>query len=95
MNTITSFGIVCYSVAYGYVFLYILKRLLPPITERRPTISELVLLLGSLGVGGLINAAVRDIDGRNYIGPYGNGLLVGVASNVIITLALERLHRNS
>lgn len=85
---ITACGIGGIGVVYGYVLFYVLKRYLPPFSQTPPAIKELVLSLASLGGGGAIGAFVTSLDGINYIGPYGLGLLVGAATNVIVTLCL-------
>jgi hypothetical protein len=73
----------------GYVTFYVLKRHQPPTTPTPIAINEVVALLVALGAGGLIGGAFVALEGVNYIGGYGIGLLVGFVANVLLTIAHE------
>jgi hypothetical protein len=77
-----------FGMFYGYVTLYILKRYLPPLSQDTPKIRELVSALLALTAGGVMGAMVRSIDGVNYIGAYGIGLVLGTMLNVTVTIWL-------
>jgi len=74
----------------GYILIYSVKRQLPPVSKSRTALKEVVMSLVWIGIGGTIGAAVISLDGVNYIGPYGIGLLAGVAANVAITFHGQR-----
>ncbi len=77
-----------FGMFYGYITLYILKRYLPPLTQDTPKMRELVSALLTLTAGGVMGAMVRNIDGVNYVGAYGIGLMLGTMFNVIVTIWL-------
>lgn len=87
---IDSLGIASIGVVYGYVLFYALKRYMPPTTQAPLTVKELLLLLTTLGLSGGISAAFVSVNGINQIGPYGIGLLIGSATNVGLSLWLEK-----
>lgn len=83
---ITAMGIGSIGTVYGYVLFYVLKRYLPPVIPEPPSFKELLLSVTSLGMGSAIGASLVSLDGMNYIGPYGIGMLIGATINTIITL---------
>lgn len=83
-------GIACIGVVCGYVLFYSLKRNQPPISSAPLPISEVVVLLAAIGAGGVIGGAFIALEGINYIGAYGVGLLLGVAINVYLTMKYEK-----
>jgi hypothetical protein len=85
MNALGASG---FGMFYGYVAIYILKRYLPPLAEQSPNVKELVSALVSLAAGGIMGGLVRSIDGINFIGAYGIGLIIGATLNVAITIWL-------
>jgi len=87
---IDSLGIASIGVVYGYILFYALKRYMPPVTQAPLTVKELLLLLTTLGLSGGISAAFVSVNGINQIGPYGIGLLIGSATNVGLSLWLEK-----
>lgn len=83
---ITSIGISCIGVVYGYLLFYSYKR---HHVETPLPISQVITLLVAIGTGGVIGGAFLALEGVNYIGPYGIGLLIGVSVNVILTMRKE------
>ena len=75
-----------FGIVYGYITLYILKRYLPPLSKETLKIRELVSALLTLAAGGVMGVMVRNIDGVNYIGVYGIGLMLGSLCNVALTI---------
>lgn len=90
---INAVGIGCMGCVYGYVLFYSFKRHHPPIVQSSLSIRDTVSLLAAIGVGGVLGAAFRSLEGINYVGPYGIGLLLGVMINVILTLLHESRSR--
>jgi hypothetical protein len=86
---INALGIGSFGVFYGYVMFYILKRCLPPMSQTKPDLKELVFTLASLGGSGAIGAWITAVDGTNLVGPYGLGLLIGLAINVVLSYWVE------
>ena len=43
----------------------------------------------AVSAGGVVGNAFLDLQGVNYIGPYGIGLVIGVALEVILTVVYE------
>ena len=85
---VNAIGAAGFGMFYGYITLYILKRYLPPLSQDAPRIKELVSALLALAAGGVMGAMVRTIDGVNYIGVYGIGLVLGTMLNVTVTIWL-------
>lgn len=88
---ITALGIGCIGCVFGYVLLFTLKRYLPPISKQPSSLKDVSMFLATLGLGGSFGLSLTDIEGTNYLGPYGLGLLVGLAANVAFTIAVELL----
>jgi hypothetical protein len=87
-TTVNAIGAAGFGMFYGYVTLYILKRYLPPLSQDAPKIKELISALLALAAGGAMGAMVRSIDGINFIGAYGIGLVLGTMLNVAVTIWL-------
>ncbi len=92
---INALGASGFGMFYGYVAIYILKRYLPPLAEQTPQVKELVSALISLAAGGVMGILVRSIDGINFIGAYGIGLVLGAALNVVVTIWLGLKAKNT
>jgi hypothetical protein len=90
---ITAIGVGCIGVVCGYVLFYSFKRHQPPIAQDPLPISEVISLLVAVGAGGAIGGVFIALEGVNYIGAYGIGLLVGVTLNVSLTIIYERPSR--
>ena len=86
---ITAIGVGCIGAVYGYMLFYSYKRHHTPIANASMPIKQVVELLAAIGAGGVIGGAFLILEGVNYIGPYGIGLLVGVVFNVILTMYHE------
>ena len=86
---ISAIGIGCIGAVYGYSMFFALQRYLPPISQTPAAPKELVLLLAAVGVGGAIGVSITSLDGVNYIGPYGIGLMLGVVINVVLTFHFQ------
>jgi len=89
---INALGVTSIGIFYGYILLYTLKRYLPPVSQHSPSLKELALLLVTLGFGGVIGVSVTSIDNINYMGLYGLGLLIGLATNVAFTVITEIIY---
>ena len=87
-TVVNAIGAVGFGMFYGYITLYILKRYLPPLSQDTPRIRELISALLALAAGGAMGAMVRNIDGVNYVGGYGIGLVLGTMVNVTVTIWL-------
>jgi len=83
---VTACGIASIGAVNGYILFYSVKRYVPPVSGAHSSLKEVALSLMWIGIGGTIGAAVISLDGVNYIGPYGMGLLAGVAANVAMTI---------
>jgi hypothetical protein len=90
---INAIGTASIGCVYGYVLLYVIKRYLPPVAAQSPALKDLVLFLTSLSIGGVIGASITSIEGINYVGPYGIGLLLGFVANISVTFAVNRSTR--
>ena len=94
---INAIGIGCIGVSLGYVMLFALKRYLPmpstPAASQVPSIKELLLFLISLSAPGVVGltSTITSVDGINFIGAYGIGLLVGLIANIAVSLHLVKV----
>ncbi len=86
---INALGVGCMGIVYGYILFYSLKRHYPPSTGAPLPIKETLVVLTAISATGAIGAAFVSLDGVNYIGPYGIGLLAGLSVNVVLTLWIE------
>jgi len=89
MIWVNLFGIGCIGTVCGYILFYTLKRLHSPSTGVPFPVGEVITLLTAVGAGGIIGGIYKAIDGVNYIGGYGIGLLLGFAINVVLTIRHE------
>lgn len=92
---INALGAAGFGAFYGYISLYILKRYLPPLSQAAPDVKDLVCALLSLAAGGTMGILVRTIDGINYLGTYGLGLVLGAMLNIGITIWLGLSAKNN
>lgn len=83
---INAIGISCIGMVCGYLIFYSYKRLHPPISEHPLPIGEVITLLTAVGAGGVIGSAFIVLEGVNYVGAYGIGLLLGIMTNVGLTM---------
>ncbi len=86
---ITAIGIGCIGSVFGYILFYSFKRHHQPLNPSPMPINQLVMILVAIGAGGVVGNAFLNVQGINYIGPYGVGLTIGVAIEVILTLIYE------
>jgi len=86
---ITAFGVAGMGAMYGYFAFYALKRFLPPVAKHPPRVREVLFFLVTLGLSGAIGAPFIAVDGVNYVGPYGLGLLAGLLVNIVLSVAIE------
>jgi|GEM_PF-2932751 len=86
---ITAIGVGCIGAVYGYMLFYSYKRHHTPLANAPMPIKQVVELLAAIGAGGVIGSAFLILEGVNYMGPYGIGLLIGVVFNVILTMHHE------
>lgn len=86
---LSALGVWGIGVVYGYILFYSLKRYMPPVTERPPSLRELVLFLAAMGLSGVMGASFASLDDVNYVGPYGLGLLLGMTANIVASAAAE------
>lgn len=91
---INAIGVGCLGCVYGYILFYSIKRHHQPITDGALSVKETLSVLAAIGAGGAIGAAFISLEGVNYIGPYGIGALLGLISNVTLTLWLESSNKN-
>lgn len=87
---INAIGIACIGIVCGYLVFYSYKRLHPPLSEHPLPVGEVIALLTAVGAGGAIGGAFIALEGVNYVGAYGIGLLIGVIANVGLTIQYER-----
>lgn len=90
---ITALGVGCIGTVYGYILFYSFKRHHPPVAEEPLPLNEVISLLAAVGAGGALGSVFLALEGVNYVGPYGIGLLLGVAANVLLTIRHERPFR--
>lgn len=83
---VTAIGVGCIGAVYGYMLFYSYKR---HHKEMPLPINQVIALLVAIGSGGVIGGAFLVLEGVNYIGPYGIGLLLGLASNILLTMRVE------
>ncbi len=83
---INAVGIGCIGVVCGYLIFYSYKRQHPPMSQQPLAMGEVITLLTAIGAGGVIGGAFIALEGVNYVGSYGIGLLLGVAVNVSLTM---------
>lgn len=86
---ITATGIGCIGVVIGYILFYSFKRHHQPITPKPLPVTQLLTILVAISASGVVGKAFLDLRNINYIGPYGIGLLIGVAIEVILTMIYE------
>jgi hypothetical protein len=86
---LNALGVGGIGVVYGYIIFYSLKRYMPPVAKRPPSIKELLLFLIPMGLSGAIGSSFVSIGGISYVGPYGLGLLVGMIANILLSVASE------
>jgi predicted MFS family arabinose efflux permease len=86
---INAVGIGCIGIVCGYLLFYWFKRRHPPSAEVPLPLNEVVTLLATIGAGGILGGAFIKLEGVNYIGAYGIGLLCGLATNVMLTMLHE------
>jgi hypothetical protein len=86
---LNALGVAGIGVVYGYTIFYSLKRYMPPVARRPPSIRELLLFLVAMGLSGAIGSSFVSLDGVNYVGPYGLGLLGGMVANIVLSVAFE------
>lgn len=86
---INALGVAGIGTMYGYFAFYVLKRYLPPVSQQRPRIRDLLLFLSALGLSGAIGAPFVTVGGMSYVGPYGLGLLAGLIANIAVSVAVE------
>ena len=86
---ISAIGVGCIGIVCGYTLFYSLKRHQPPTTQSPLPIGEVISLLAAVGAGGVVGGAFIALEKVNYIGPYGIGLLIGLAANVVLTIRYE------
>lgn len=88
---IDAIGVLCIGVVQGYLFIYTLRRLLPPVTTTPAWFSKtsVFTVLASVGVTGVIGASSAVLPQGSMIGPYGIGLLVGLIANTGVILWLD------
>lgn len=88
-------GVLCIGVVQGYVFMFALRRLLPPITPSPDWLDKtsVMTVIASLGVTGVIGASSATLPQGSMIGPYGIGLMVGLVMNTGMILWLD--HRKT
>lgn len=89
---VNALGVAGMGAMYGYLTFYVLKRYLPPTTERPPRLRDLLLFLLALGLSGAIGAPFISLGGVNYVGPYGVGLLFGLVANIAVSVAVEVIY---
>ena len=82
-------GVMCIGICMGFWVQYVLRRLLPPVTPDRPRIEDIITLLGSISVTGMIGGGMSVLPEGSMIGPYGVGLLIGLVANTGIILWIE------
>jgi len=85
---ITATGVGCIGVTYGYMLFYSFRRHQTPLVETPMPMSQVLTLLGAIGAGGAIGGAFLTLEGVNYFGAYGIGLLMGVIANICVTIYL-------
>lgn len=90
---ITATGVGCIGAVYGYILFYSFKRHHPPVVAKPLPLNEVISLLAAVGAGGALGSVFLALEGVNYVGPYGMGLLLGVAVNVTLTIRHERPFR--
>ena len=86
---INAIGVSCIGMVCGYLIFYSYKRQHPPMSEHPLPVGEVITLLTAVGVGGVIGGAFIALEGVNYVGPYGIGLLLGLTSNILLTMRAE------
>lgn len=86
---ITAIGIGCIGSVFGYILFYSFKRHHQPMVPAPLPMSQLLTVLVAISAGGVVGNAFLDIQGVNYIGPYGIGLTIGVMIEVVLTLVYE------
>jgi len=85
----SAIGVACIGAVCGYILFYSFKRHHPPTVPSPLPVTEVITLLAAVGAGGVIGGAFLALEGINYIGPYGIGLLFGTSTNVLLTLFYE------
>ena len=83
---ISAIGIGCIGMVCGYLVFYSYKRLNPPLNRHALQVGEVITLLTAVGAGGAIGSAFIALEGVNYVGAYGIGLLLGVVANIGLTM---------
>lgn len=83
---INAIGVSCIGVVCGYLIFYSYKRQHPPMSERPLPVGEVITLLTAVGAGGVIGGAFIALEGVNYVGAYGIGLLLGITVNAALTV---------
>ena len=86
---ITAIGIGCIGAVFGYILFYSFKRHHQPIAPLPLPINQLLTILVAISASGVVGSVFLDLQGVNYIGPYGIGLAFGVAIEVFLTLVYE------
>lgn len=82
-------GVMCIAVVCGYILLYSFKRLQPPLRQTPLAVGEVIALLAAITASGTLGRAFVSLEGVNYIGAYGVGLLLGATINIVLTILHE------
>jgi hypothetical protein len=88
-------GVLCIGIVQGYLFMFALRRLLPPITPSHDWLNKtsVMTIIASLGVTRVIGASSAVLPQGSMIGPYGLGLFIGLVMNNGIILWLDTRQR--
>jgi hypothetical protein len=87
-------GVLCVAGFQGYLLMFAMRRLLPPINPSLKGISgtTLIALLAAIGITGPIGMSSAVLPQGSMVGPYGVGLVLGLAVNLFIVRRAE-LHQ--
>lgn len=87
-------GVMCIGAVQGYLFIYILRRVLPPIILKPDWFGKTsaFTVLAAVGVSGFIGASSAILPQGSMIGPYGIGLLTGLVANTGLVIWIDK-HR--
>lgn len=85
----SALGIACIGAVFGYMIFYSFKRHQPPMAKAPLPFAEVLALLVSVGAGGTLGKTFTNLEGVNYIGAYGIGLLIGMVANIVLTILYE------
>lgn len=89
-------GVLCIGIVQCYLFIFTLRRLLPPITTNLNWVdrtTSFVTVIAALGVTGYIGEQSAVLPQGSMIGPYGIGLLIGLITNITVIIWLDSKQR--